>query len=77
MTLLDEVRQARSVPLPPPNTARMIRVAADVSQERLARELGVHRMTVHRWESGERKPRGLHRLLYAQLPDQLRTEVAS
>lgn len=75
MSLLDEVRQAKK--LPPPNTARMIRLASGVTQERLARELGVHRMTVHRWETGERSPRGIHRVMYAQLLDELRTEVAS
>jgi DNA-binding transcriptional regulator YiaG len=72
--LLDEVRQAKR--LPTPAAARMIRIAAGVSQERLAVELGVHRMTVVRWESGERAPRGLHRAVYAQLLDQLRAEVA-
>lgn len=75
MTLLEEVRQAKK--LPPPNTARMIRVAAGVTQERLAQELGVHRMTVHRWETGERQPRGVHRAMYAGLLDELRAEVAS
>lgn len=78
MALLDEVRQAKNAPLlPPPNTARMIRVAAGVTQERLAQELGVHRMTVQRWETGERTPRGVHRKMYAQLIDALRAEVAS
>lgn len=77
MTLLDEVRQAKNLRLPPPTTARMIRLAAGVTQERLAQELGVHRMTVHRWETGERAPRGLHRVVYARLLDQLRAEVAS
>ena len=75
MTLLDEVRQAKK--LPPPSTARLIRVAAGVSQERLAQELGVHRMTVHRWETGERAPRGVHRVLYSRLLEELRIEAAS
>lgn len=75
MDLLDEVRQAKK--LPAPATARMIRLTAGVSQERLARELGVHRMTIVRWESGERTPRGLHRAVYAELLDQLRMAVAS
>lgn len=77
MTLLDEVRQAKNLKLPPPNTARMIRVAAGVTQERFAQELGVHRMTVHRWETGERTPRGLHKVVYARLLEELRLEVAS
>jgi DNA-binding transcriptional regulator YiaG len=75
MTLLDEVRQAKR--LPTPQTARMIRLAAGVSQERFARELGVHRMTVQRWETGERTPRAEHRAAYAALLEALRAEVAS
>lgn len=70
MDLLDEVRQARR--LPNRKTARLIRVAAGVSQTRLASELGVHRMTVVRWESGERTPQGRHRAAYAALLEQLR-----
>lgn len=65
MTLIDEVRRAQT--LPTPEAARQIRLAAGVSQERLASELGVHRMTVVRWETGERAPRGLHRTVYANL----------
>lgn len=75
MALLDEVRQAAK--LPPPATARMIRVAAGVSQDRLAQELGVHRMTVVRWETGERAPRGVHRALYARLLQDLQQAIAS
>ena len=75
MTLLEEVRRSRR--LPPPDTARKIREAAGVTQERLAQELGVHRMTVHRWETGERTPRGLHRALYAQLLEALHGEVTA
>ncbi len=70
MPLVDEVRQART--LPEPQVARMIRLSADVSQERIAQELGVHRMTVARWESGLRRPRGAMRARYAQLLRELR-----
>ena len=73
--LLEEVRWSRR--LPAPNVARMIRVAAGVSQQRLAAELCVHRMTVVRWESGERVPRGLHRVAYAQILEKLQSELAS
>lgn len=73
MTLIDEVRRART--LPPPHAARQIRLAAGVSQERLAAELGVHRMTVVRWETGERAPRGLQRAAYAQLLGDLQSVV--
>lgn len=75
MTLLDEVRLAKK--LPPPERAKLIRLTAGVSQERLARELGVHRMTVQRWETGERRPSGAHRASYAALLEALRAEVAS
>ncbi len=70
MPLIDEVRQART--LPDPQVARMIRVTADVSQERVAQELGVHRMTVARWETGQRRPRGAMRARYAELLQALR-----
>ena len=75
MDLLDQGRQAKK--LPPPATARMIRMAAGVSQDQVAKELGVHRMTVVRWESGKRTPTGVHRAVYARLLEQLRTEIAS
>lgn len=75
MTLIDEVRRARGLPKPP--VAKMIRVAAGVSQQRFADELGVHRLTVHRWEQGLRTPRGEMRARYADLLDALQREVAS
>ena len=46
--LVAEVREAQS--LPAPDVARAIREAAQVSQARLAGELGVHELTVARWE---------------------------
>jgi DNA-binding transcriptional regulator YiaG len=54
----------------------MIRVTAGVSQKRLGAELGVHRITVARWEDGTRTPRGITRAAYADLLNQLR-ELAS
>jgi DNA-binding transcriptional regulator YiaG len=63
--LLDEVRESLS--LPSPGVARQIREAAGVSQARLAAELGVHELTVHRWETGTRTPHGGLRLAYARL----------
>jgi DNA-binding transcriptional regulator YiaG len=68
--LAEEVRAARR--LPAPTMARAIRIAADVSQERIAAELGVHRVTVARWEAGARRPRGQLRLRYAGLLAELR-----
>lgn len=37
--------------------ARKRRRWLDLSQEALAARIGVHRMTIHRWETGEREPR--------------------
>jgi DNA-binding transcriptional regulator YiaG len=63
--LVAEVREARS--LLRPDVARSIRETADVSKARLAAELGVHWLTVHRWEAGTHSPRGAKRLAYARL----------
>lgn len=68
--LIDEVRQSKD--LPTPTLARAIRQEAGVSQLRLAQELKVHRMTVIRWESGTRIPRGPQRAAYARLLAALR-----
>lgn len=70
MRLLDEVRAKRH--LPSPDQAREIRQEADVTQTRLAAELGVHRVTIARWEAGTRRPTGTHRAAYAALLKQLR-----
>lgn len=64
-SLLEDVLLSRQ--LPDPATCRAIRRMANVSQVRLAHELGVHRMTIIRWETGERKPRGAQRADYARL----------
>ncbi len=72
--LLDEVRASRSLPAPP--LARAIRLAAGVSQERIAAELDVHPVTVRRWEAGTRIPRGELRLAYARLLNALVQEAA-
>lgn len=74
MDLLDEVRAARRLPAPP--MARAIRESAGVSQTRLAEELGVHRITVVRWEAGLSIPRGALRIRYADLLASLQKEVS-
>jgi DNA-binding transcriptional regulator YiaG len=71
--LVEEARQARR--LPTPELARAIRRNADVSQERMANELGVHRVTVARWEAGQRRPRGQLLQAYAALLDALQREI--
>ncbi|MEV6817918.1 helix-turn-helix domain-containing protein [Nocardiopsis dassonvillei] len=73
MNLLREVRVSRRLPLP--EEARAIRERAGVSQTRLAEELGVHRITVGRWESGTREPRGALRAAYTRLLLRLVAEV--
>jgi transcriptional regulator with XRE-family HTH domain len=72
--LIEEVRSRRR--LPPPSVAQAIRKAAGVTQARLAEELGVHPVTVARWEAGSRHPVGETRDRYAALLEQLR-EVAA
>lgn len=72
--LLGEVRDRRR--LPQPAMARAIRETAGVSQERVAEELGVHPVTVYRWEKGTRRPRGRLLRSYADLLAQL-SEAAS
>lgn len=74
-TLLEEIRAVRH--LPAPALARAIREAAGVSQERIAQELGVDRVTVTRWESGARRPRGAQAVAYARLLEQLKEAVGS
>lgn len=71
--LLEEVRLRRR--MPSPAVRRAIREAAGVTQQRIADEIGVHRMTVARWESGARQPKGADASAYAALLEQLR-EVA-
>lgn len=59
--------------LPSPVMRKAIRETAGVSQQRIADELQVHRVTVARWESGARHPRGpileRYSLLLAELKD--------
>lgn len=73
MTVVDEIRLLQS--LPTPGKAKAIREAAGISQERLAEELGVHRVTLTRWELGERRPRGASRLKYAEILIKIRAEL--
>jgi DNA-binding transcriptional regulator YiaG len=72
--LLDEVRA--SVSLPDPATRMAIRRRANVSRKRLAQELGVHVISIARWERGTRNPHGELRVRYARLLEQLR-EIAA
>jgi transcriptional regulator with XRE-family HTH domain len=64
VTLIEEVQAGR---LPALKVRRAIRVAANISQIRMAAELGVHRSTFIRWEDGIFEPRGEKRARYAKL----------
>ena len=65
MRLIEQVHTAQR--LPTPALARAIRCEAGVTQQQLADELGVHVVTVARWEAGTRVPRGTLRARYALL----------
>ena len=67
--LIERARSARR--LPAPSAARAIRVAAGATQQEVAGKLGVHRVTVARWEYGARRPRGELLVAYVMLLDQL------
>ncbi|MCW2496581.1 helix-turn-helix transcriptional regulator [Jatrophihabitans sp.] len=73
--LLEEVRARHRAFLP--EVAKAIRIAAGVSQPRLAAELGVHPMTVYRWEAGTRTPTSSHLVAYVDLLEQLRAVSAA
>ena len=73
--LVEQVLAARR--LPPPTVARAIRDEAGVSQQQLADELRINRVTVARWELGERVPRGELRLRYIALLEELAEAVAA
>ena len=69
MSIATEVVARRR--LPAPAMAREIRLAAGVSQGRMAKELGVTSITVSRWEAGSRVPRGELLVRYVALLDEL------
>lgn len=69
MSIIDEVRAART--LPRREVARAIRIAAGVTQQDLADELGTSRNTISRWETGERNPSPRLRARYAMILRQL------
>ncbi|HSX67227.1 helix-turn-helix transcriptional regulator [Nocardioides sp.] len=73
--LIAEVIESRG--LPRPNEARRIREAAGVTQDRLAREVDVHRVTLARWEAGTRVPRGAERVRYARILAELQRVIAA
>jgi DNA-binding XRE family transcriptional regulator len=50
VTLVDEVRARLA--LPKPAVGKAIRLAAGVTQQRMADEIGVHRLSYLQWERG-------------------------
>lgn len=57
--------------LPPPPMRRAIRKNAGITQSDVAAALGVDRVTVARWERGERTPRGALLRAYVKLLESL------
>ncbi len=49
---------ARGRQLPPPAVARRLRIAGRLTQRELAATIGVHRVSLARWEAGRVAPRG-------------------
>lgn len=52
--------------------ARRIREAAQLSLAEVAAAIGVDTSTVHRWETGDRRPRGDAAVRFIELLDELR-----
>lgn len=67
--LFHQVKQRKR--LPPPAARRFIRESAGVSQDAVAREVGVTRAAVARWELDNRTPRGPNLNRYLDVLDRL------
>jgi DNA-binding transcriptional regulator YiaG len=67
-SLVDDLAENR---LPAPQVCKAIRRAAHATQAQVAAELGVHVMTVARWEQGRRQPAPELRKRYRALLSQL------
>lgn len=73
MGVVEQVRlQLR---LPAPDEARAILTEAGLSHGRVAEHLGVDRVTVGRWLSGERRPRGENLQCWVELLDLIQEEL--
>ncbi|WP_327687334.1 helix-turn-helix transcriptional regulator [Streptomyces sp. NBC_00467] len=57
----------QSVRLPAPAARARLRQAASLTQAEVAEAIGVHRIQVVRWESGQAEPRNPHRRAYGRL----------
>ena len=61
--------------LPSPEQRRALRERAGITQADVAKALGVHRITVTRWETGQRVPGNKKIEAYVRLLDRLAAEV--
>ncbi|MER6994563.1 helix-turn-helix domain-containing protein [Streptomyces sp. NPDC000410] len=64
-------------PLPSPKERRRLREAKSLSEEQLARAVGVTRATLRSWETGRTSPRGRKRETYAKLLAEYEAEIAA
>jgi transcriptional regulator with XRE-family HTH domain len=71
--LLNQARHRRE--LPDPAIRRLIRERAGLTQSEVAQVLGVDRVTVTRWESGQRTPLRRTGAAYCLLLERLAGEV--
>jgi DNA-binding transcriptional regulator YiaG len=67
--LIDRLRAEQS--LPAPAERKSVREGAGVSKRAIALELDVSPMTIGRWESGDRHPRGDMAVRYGELLTEL------
>ncbi|MGW8954678.1 helix-turn-helix transcriptional regulator [Streptomyces sp. NPDC055709] len=64
----------RPADLPAPDVRAKLRRAHRLTQQEVAEAIGVHRIQVVRWESGQAEPRNPHRRAYAHLLAGLATQ---
>ena len=67
-TALDLVRVRRMAAT---GVARQIRMEAGLSQAEIADAVGVHRVTLFKWENGRQRPKGPRALRYGEVLDEL------
>jgi len=72
MTATQVLALSRARSLAATGEGRRIREAARLSLTEVAAAIGVERSTLHRWEIGDRRPRGDAAVRYVELLDDLR-----
>lgn len=63
--------------LPAPAQARQLRIDCGVDATQLAAEIGVHPVTVYRWEKGLRRPHGRDLVAYSAALAELRAAAVA